>query len=328
MKHLFIINPVAGGKKGRFADTEAEIKQFAEKLDDPYEIYITKAPMDACEKVAAEAETGDRLFVYACGGDGTLNECLNGAVNRENVAVTHYPSGTGNDFIRMFGKDDMQRFLDLNLLVSGTIRPLDVIDCDGRYGVSICSVGIDARVARDVHKYSKIPIIGGATGYVISLLVNVIKGVKKKYRVSTADGILEKDITLVCACNGRYYGGGFNPVPDAIPDDGILEFLIIDGVSRLKVAQIVGKYAKGHFRELGSVATYIRGSYLSIEAERPFDVNIDGEILSADKISFKIVPKGLNFIFPAGMQFFDQQESIAENVENSCILEEKEDIGV
>jgi len=172
MKHLFIINPAAGGISGRLADIENEIRTLAEELGAPYEIYVTTAEMDATRKVAADAETGGKLHVYACGGDGTLNECVNGAAKRENVAVTNYPRGTGNDFIRTFGKEDMDRFRDLRALVNGTVRPIDLIDCNGRYGISICSVGIDARVGRDVHKYSKIPLIGGATGYVISLLVN------------------------------------------------------------------------------------------------------------------------------------------------------------
>ena len=305
MKHLFILNPVAGGKKGRFTETEREIRSYAQTLDDPCEVYITKAPMDACRKVAEEADLNDSLYVYACGGDGTLNECANGAAGRDNTAITHYPCGTGNDFIRMFGKADMEKFRDLRMLTEGTVRPIDLIDCDGRYGVNICSVGIDARVAKDVHKYSRIPVIGGATGYVISLLVNVVKGVKQKLRISTDIDTLERDISLVCACNGRYYGGGFNPVPDAIPDDGILEYLIVNGVSRFKVSQIVGKYAKGLFRELDDVITYIRGGFMEIAGEREFVVNIDGEIISAKKISLNIVPKGVNFIFPSGMQFFE-----------------------
>ena len=309
MKHLFIINPVAGGKKGRIADAEQEIRAFAQEHGEPYEIYITKAKMDASRKVAEEAEAAERLYVYACGGDGTLSECANGAARRENVAITHYPCGTGNDFIRMFGKTDTEKFRDLRALANGTVRPLDLIECNGRYGINICSVGIDARVTRDVHKYSKIPVIGGATGYVVSLVVNVIKGVKQEFRVSSADETQEKSITLVCACNGRFYGGGFNPVPDAMPDDGILEFLIIDGVSRLKVAQVVGKYAKGRFRELNDIVTHIRGGYMEIESGREFVVNIDGEAISANKISFNIVPKGVNFIFPSGMDFFASQQT-------------------
>ena len=298
MKHLFILNPAAGGKKGRFEETAREIKAFSKELDAPFEIYTTREPMDACRKVALEAELNNCLRVYACGGDGTLNECANGAVGRANAAVTHYPCGTGNDFIRTFGKENVPKFRDLNALTNGAVHPIDLIDCNGRYGINICSVGIDARVARDVHKYSKIPIIGGATGYVTALAVNIIRGVKQRYRITTADGTMDKEVTLICACNGKFYGCGFNPVPEALPDDGIIEYLIIKGVSRLKVAQITKRYAQGRFRELEKIISYIRGERMEIEGEREFVINVDGETITAEKITFNVVPNGVNFIFP------------------------------
>jgi len=232
MKHLFMINPVAGGINGRLPEVEREIREFAESLQEAHEIYITQGTMDAARKIEEEAKSGDLLRVYACGGDGTLNECANGAAQKENVAITQYPSGTGNDFIRTFGAEKMGRFLDMSALVNGTARPLDLIDCDVRYGINICSVGIDARVGADVHKYSGIPIIGGATGYVVSLIVNVIKGVGRKFTITTEGSTQEKDIILVCACHGSLYGGGFNPDPEAMPDVGKLEYLIIKAVSR------------------------------------------------------------------------------------------------
>jgi len=305
MKHLFIINPVAGGKKSKLEETESTIRAFAETLKDLYEIYLTKAPMDACRKITEDAEGVDSLRVYACGGDGTLNECANGAANRENVAITHYPCGTGNDFLKTFGRENIEMFRDLQALSTGTVRTLDLIDCDGRYGINICSVGIDARVGADVHKYSSIPIIGGATGYVVSLIVNVIKGVTQKFRITIDDTVIDKKITLACVCNGQCYGGGFNPVPDAVPDDGILENLIVEPVSRLKVAQIVGRYAKGRFREFPELFTYVRGDGMDIEGDSEFVVNIDGEAIYAKKISFKLVPKAIKFVFPSELQYFN-----------------------
>ena len=304
MKHLFIINPVAGGKRSRLAETEHKIRDFADRHGVPYEIYLTKAPMDACQKVARETEINDKLYVYACGGDGTLNECVNGAALCANTAVTQYPCGTGNDFIKTFGSADIHKFRDLQALADGSVRPIDLIDCNGRYGINICSVGIDARVGADVHKYSGIPIVGGAAGYVVSLVVNVIKGVSQNFRLSTGGEMAEKRLTLVCACNGRFYGGGFNPVPDAMPDDGIIEYLIVEDVSRLKVAKVVGRYSKGRFRELGNIVTHIRGGYVEIGADREFIVNIDGEIIHTENVCFKAVPKGVNFLFPLGMDFF------------------------
>ena len=318
MKHLFIINPVAGGRRGNVDEIKATIAEFAKGLAEPHEVYATKAPMDACGKIILEADElkksspQEMLYVYACGGDGTLNECVNGAVGRVNVAVTHYPCGTGNDFLKTFVPENAEKFRNLNAISKGTVKQLDIIDCGDRYGINICSVGIDARVGTDVHKYSSIPLIGGATGYIVSLIVNVIKGVTQRFRITCrgivaeraeesnapAERVFDKKLTLACACNGRYYGGGFNPVPDALPDDGILECLVVEPVSRLKVAEIVGRYSKGRFSEFPDIFNYIRCTEMTIEADKKFVINIDGEGVYADKITFKLIPKAVNFIFP------------------------------
>ncbi|MCL2627790.1 MAG: YegS/Rv2252/BmrU family lipid kinase [Oscillospiraceae bacterium] len=298
MKHLFIINPVAGGRRGHPVDVEIRIREFTDTISDPYEIYVTKEPMDACRKIIEEAETGEDIRVYACGGDGTLNECANGAAGRKNVAITHYPCGTGNDFLKTFGRENVEKFHDLDALADGEIRPLDLIDCNGRYCINICSVGIDARIGNDVHKYSNIPIIGGSTGYIVSLIVNVIKGIAQKFRIAVGDKIIDKKITLACACNGQFYGGGFNPVPNAVPDDGIMDILIAEPVSRFKVAQLVGKYSKGKYAENPEIFTYIQSTEMEVTADREFIIGLDGEAIYGNKVIFKLIPKAVNFIFP------------------------------
>jgi diacylglycerol kinase (ATP) len=94
MRHLFIVNPVAGGKKNHYEETIKYIHTVMAECSEPYEVYITKAPMDACEEIRLEATSNEQLRVYACGGDGTLNECVNGAAGFNHLAVTHYPCGT------------------------------------------------------------------------------------------------------------------------------------------------------------------------------------------------------------------------------------------
>lgn len=301
LKHLFIINPVAGGKKNDQEAVRHEIEAFAQSLDAPSEIYVTKAPLDATRKIAQYAQTEEMLYVYACGGDGTLNECVNGAALHKHIAVTQYAIGTGNDFIKSFGEENADKFRDLSALSAGMVKPIDLIDCNGKYGINICSVGIDARVSKDVHKYSRIPIIGGATGYVVALIANVIKGVSHKFKVTAGGKMEETTVTLICACNGCFYGGGFNPVPEAVIDDGYLEFLIVKSVSRFKLAKIVKKYANGKYKELPELITHIKGSSMEIESDIEFVVNIDGEAIHENKISFNIVPQGINFILPEGL---------------------------
>ena len=303
MKHLFIVNPTAGGK-----DRTGEVREKVEKTfsgrNEDVEIYVTKAPMDAPEKIKQEAAGGGHIRVYACGGDGTFNECVFGAAKLPNVAVCPFPTGTGNDFCRMFG-DEKDMYRDLDALVEGWEHPIDLIDCNGRYSANICSVGIDARIGTSVHQYSKFPIIGGATGYVVSLIVNVFKGITRKMRIRAEGFSAEGNHTLVCACNGRFYGGGFNPLPEARPDNGELEFLVVKDVTRLQFATLVGKYAQGRWRELPQkFVTHLTGSHLEIEGDEEMVVNIDGEALYSKCVNFDVCPGGVNFIVPRNMAFF------------------------
>ena len=295
--HFFIINPAAGGKLKNVEKTASHIRTIADSQGIEYDIYVTKGPMDACEKIKEIAPAYSDLRIYACGGDGTLNECVNGAAGLSNVSVTHFPCGTGNDFIKMFGSDS-KLFHNLPALINGTRIPMDLIECNGRYSINICSVGIDACIGADVHKYSQIPIIGGATGYVVSLFVNLIKGINFDFNIISGAFLKKAKYTLVCACNGQYYGGGFNPVPDARPDDGIIDFLIVKAVSRLKFLKVVQKYASGKYKELTDIITHVRGNHMEIKTDSNTVINIDGEIITGKDIFIKMVSNGINFIFP------------------------------
>ena len=304
MKHLFIVNPIAGGKDRTLEVTEAAQSVLgAAGLE--YEVYVTKAPMDAVDKIRAEAKVCDDLRVFACGGDGTLNECVNGAALLPNVSVTCFPGGTGNDFIKCFG-EDRERFFDLAQLVYGEIRKFDLIESCGRYSVNICSVGADARIGTDVHKYSNIPILGaGPMAYVTSLVVNVFKGLNMPVKVKCGDITYEGMSAIVTACNGQYYGGGFRPSIDARPDSRDLEFFIVKEVKLYEFPLLIMKYSKGNWRSLPQDKLYhVIGNHIEIEAPEPIVVNIDGEAIYSDHVNFTLVPAAVNFIVPKNMKMF------------------------
>ena len=303
MKHLFIVNPTAGGKD-KTEEVRARVSDAFAAREDSFEIYVTKAPMDAARKIEAEAKKAEHLRVYACGGDGTFNECVCGAAGKPNVAVCPFPTGTGNDFCRMFG-EEKDLFRDLDALLKGTERPINLIDCNGRCCANICSVGVDARIGTDVHKYSRIPLIGGATGYVVSAAVNMFKGIATPMEIRCEDVSVSGKHTLVCACNGRFYGGGFNPSRDARPDDGILDVFIAKKVNLLQFAALIGKYAKGDADQMPSLITHVRTSgELVIRCEKEDVAQLDGEALRAKEFRIRMVPGALNLIVPEGMQFF------------------------
>ncbi len=303
MKHLFIVNPTAGGKDKSIAVSRMARAAF-ENREEEYEVYITKAPMDAAEKIRTEAACCDHLRVYACGGDGTFNECVCGAAQLDNVAATPFPTGTGNDFCRMFGKEK-DLFRDLEALLNGTEYPIDLIDCNGRWCVNICSVGIDARIGSDVHRYSGLPLVHGTGAYIVSAVANILKGVNRSMRVEADGYAAEQPHALVCACNGRYYGGGFNPSLHARPDDGILDFYIVPGVSMPTLVRYFGAYATGKADRYPRVIRHLQGDHLHIEFEEESVVNVDGEAIYAKTVDLRLVPRAMRLIVPAGMGFFE-----------------------
>ena len=274
MKHLFIVNPKAGGKDKSISVSRA-VRAAFENRQGEYEIYVTKGPMDAVQKIREEASNEAHLRVYACGGDGTFNECVCGAALLENVAVAPFPTGTGNDFCRMFGAEK-DLFRDLNALLDGTEHPIDLIDCNGRWSANICSVGIDARINRPM-------------------------------RVSAKGYVSEGPHALVCACNGRFYGGGFNPSPYARPDDGELDFFIVPDVKLFTLACYIGRYAKGKADRYPNIITHLKGDSLHIDFEEENVINIDGEAMYAKSVDMKLVPRALRLIVPKGMRFFEDK---------------------
>ena len=176
MKHIFIINPTAGKQDSRQRIYDMA-KELREKHGLDVQCILTKKQGHATEIARRLCEEGGELRFYACGGDGTANEVANGILGFDNAAMTMVPVGTGNDLLKNFG-DDLEKFRDVENLWDGPVFPMDVIEVNGRYALTIACSGIDARVAADVHKYSESPLLDGKSSYIVSLLVNFLfKGI-------------------------------------------------------------------------------------------------------------------------------------------------------
>lgn len=304
MKHLFIVNPAAR-QGNRTTFVTALIEQTMARRDETnYEIYITQGPMDAVRKIQSEARREPDLRVYACGGDGTINECASACVGLDHVCMAPFPCGTGNDFVKLFG-NEQDKFRNIDALIDGEISPLDMIRVNDRYSVNICSVGLDSRVGVGVHEFDRIPVIGrGKSAYYVSAVVNFCRKVTDNLSVSVNGHLYKGEMTAVCICNGTWYGGSFNPVPEARPDDGILDVLIVRGLKRIQLPFLFLKYGKGRYRELTRYITHIRTDALTIASDEPFLVNLDGEGMIADSIDIRLVSGGLRFLHPRNMDYF------------------------
>ena len=300
MKHLFIINPAAGSHN----QTESYRKKIAkecEKRGLDYSIRVSGAPGRCCKIAREAAQTGKEYRIYACGGDGTLNEVVNGAAGHSNVAVTVFSGGSGNDFARIFSEPEA--FKDLERLLDAEEVAFDLIKCNDDYSLNICSVGLDARIGHDVASYKRIPLLSGFRAYAVSTVVNVVKGIHEHYVVEVNGEQIDGQQTLICACNGKYYGGGFCPVPHADPTDGKLEVLLIRDVSRLKVAQVVGAYKAGKYADFPDLIRYFSADHVKIICDKPTGINLDGEKREAEVIDMRIADEKLRFFYPKGLTF-------------------------
>ena len=300
MKHCFIINPAAG-KTDRTTELSYKITEICKERGLDFSIVISHAP-GQCEALArSAAQTGEPCRIYACGGDGTLNEVVNGVAGFPNAAVTHFPTGSGNDFIK--SSSDPAAFSDLSQLLDPDEKEFDLIEVGDRFGLDICAIGIDARVGTDVAKYKRLPLISGSGAYILSTLVNVIKGIHRHYIIEVAGKVIDANQTMICACNGRWYGGGFNPMPDAVLDDGLLDVLVVEPVSRLQVASVVGRYKAGKYRDLPDLIRHYRVPEITIHCDEPSRISIDGELLIAKDVTFRISEKKLRFFYPKGLSW-------------------------
>lgn len=300
MKHIFIINPKAGKRSHA-----SRIFSMAEGLRQAHNLdcscMLTQSPGHATYLARKAAESGEAVRLYACGGDGTLHEVANGAAGFDNAAVTCIPMGTGNDFLKNFG-EDQALFADAENLWDGDTFPIDLIDCNGRCCVTIACSGIDARVAADVHTYGKYPLLSGRGSYLASVAVNFLfKGIGRRWTVTIDGESLTDDFALVTTCNGRYYGGGSTPVPQARMDDGILETILIKKVDRTTFARFFAPYSVGQYARFPELARVVQAREVHIHSEDEEIVTcLDGECFRAHDVTIRLSDKRLHFFGPKG----------------------------
>ena len=301
MKHLFIINPAAGQREST-EKLEAQIRALPVEA----EIVYTSQAGEAVEITRRAAESGEPVRIYGCGGDGTLNEVVNGAAGFDNAAVTNVPMGSGNDYLKIFGPENKMRFADLEALVNGPQAAMDLIDCNGRLGIGVVCAGVDARVADNVDRYKRLPLIRGLGAYILSLAVNVLfKGITRPTKLDAGDFHFEGDTSIICVCSGRYYGGGFMPVGDNMPDDGVIETLIVPKVSVFTFARLVGAYSKGRYKEYPDLIWPRKDSEITFAScdKRDVVVCVDGEIMRDRSFTVKLSDKKVNFFYPGDLSY-------------------------
>jgi YegS/Rv2252/BmrU family lipid kinase len=292
MKHIFVVNPAAG--KGRPLKLVPVIRTYCEELNCTYEIVVTEYPGHATEIAAAKSAAG-RCRIYSVGGDGTLNEVLNGLVG-SGSSLAVIPSGSGNDFIKsIVGRtipDDI-----IPATIKGAEQLIDCAKVNDKYFVNIASVGFDARVAYQTNYFKKLPLISGKTAYILGILNTIIIRSNEYMELKLDDRVISGKTLLIAAGIGKYYGGGIKALPDAVIDDGMFDVCHVEAVPRLRILRLFPQYIKGLHGSIKGVHFY-RSRKVEITAKKPIPLNRDGEIVLTREAVFEIFPRSLPFVMP------------------------------
>lgn len=293
MKKLFIISSKSGRSRDR--EFEKNILNYFNKD----EVKITRKKGDTISFAREFRDRGgDILFIKS--GDGALSEVA-GVLAGSDTALGLIPGGTGNDFSRNFNYKNFK----IENIFDYEISPIDLIKVNDKICINVTSLGFDTNVLKYTYNVIKRKKLHGKLAY----LYGVIKSVKNLENVDLKiSAVNEKgeDINLSgkflvsALCNGSYYGNGFNPAPKAKLDDGLLNLILAEEMSPLKIIKLFLSYRRGNHLGKKGIREIITKEGI-ISSDREFLYNIDGEIYSAREIKYKILEKKLKWIYFKGV---------------------------
>lgn len=309
--YYFIVNPHSRSGKG--LGIWHKIQKQLDRDEIPYTVHMTESPGHATQLAArltsARCEDQTPKNIIVLGGDGTLNEVLNGLSMSASVTLGYIPSGSGNDFSRgMKLPRNAQKALQ-RLLCAKRIRSLDygiLSYTDGRpshrrFLVS-SGIGYDADVCQNLFSTC---LKKWFNRLHMGKLVYLFIGIKRIVLCKSADGCLTLDgvkkislkkIRYISSHIQKYEGGGFQFAPKADPADGYLDLCVVSGVSRLRLTFLLAASLVGKHVCCKGVRTYSCRE-ASLHTERPLLVHVDGEICGKQTdISLRCVEKKVRFL--------------------------------
>lgn len=303
-KIVFIVNPHAGN--GSTGSTWPLIESLARDRIGPFEAHMTKGPGDA-KALANNAVAGNVRLLVGVGGDGTLNEVVNGLMMhkdfiRSDVTLGFIPNGTGCDFVKTVSiSRDIEQAV--NLIATGSVRSIDLgrLDFKGnngrhqcRYFHNIASFGLGGEVARRVNRTTK--TFGPFLSFMWATLVSIFLCGKRKVRISIDDDYQQKMVVWnIAVANGQYHGGGMWVAPDASTCDGLLNITMIGDLSIPEVFLNLTKLYNGRICDIDNVVT-MTGKKAAVTSDERVLIEVDGEPSGRVPAAVKIVPGALKII--------------------------------
>ncbi|TEU16574.1 MAG: diacylglycerol kinase family lipid kinase [Anaerolineales bacterium] len=297
-----IVNPVAAN--GAVGKRWPQIRDILRAEGGQFDAALTEGPNHATE-LSREALSAGYRTIVAVGGDGTLNEVVNGLVIEgmvdPMVNLGIIPGGTGSDSVRTLGIPHDYRAACQRLLHG---KPdcvdLGLVTCASegreiqRYFLNVAGLGFDGEVCERVNRSSK--ALGGTLPFLSSLFVNLLTYQNKTVEV-TLDGQqrLQQKANSVFVCNGRYAGGSMHIGPNAALDDGIFDVVIIGDTGKLEIVVNLPRIYRGTHLSHPKVDEY-RAQEIRVKARERMLLQADGELIGEAPATFQIIPQALHVL--------------------------------
>jgi len=304
MKHLIIFNKASGNKEAK-QELENKINEAFKGQD--YEIHFTTGPKEATSflKQYFQENKSEITRVYAIGGDGTVNEVVNGIVGAENAELAIYASGTGNDFVKVYGGKD--KFLDLDKLINGKTSPVDLSKISGptlpeTHSINVINIGFDAMVGAKGHENHQ-KGVKNPYGFTQAIVPAIMHGRFNKITVY-ADGndLNGKKLLMASIAQGKCIGGEYWASPKANNTDGLIDVCAIKPMSLFRLLiQFFGAYHDGKHlddKRFTKFINYVKAKNVKVIAPKDIDVCIDGEMVKGKEFEIEIVPAAIKLVIP------------------------------
>ena len=305
MKTFYVVNPVS--RAGRTRKVWSESLKLVEKMTPEFDWKFTDGPMHA-QELAREACKRGFERVVSVGGDGTLNEVINGVLRSGRagkIYVGLLSLGTGSDFRKTLGiPSDFEKML--KVIAECRVKTIDAGHIkftlhDGRtadrYFVNIADAGIGGETVARVNATTK--IFGGFISFLWGTLVTLLKFRPRLVRYSI-DGKREREesITMIVVANGQFFGGGMHIAPDAAVDDGLFDVVIVKDAGLADFLRYSSMIYRGRKVEGDPRVEYLRAKKVRCTSDDVVLLDVDGEQPGMLPAEFTVLPGALNFIVP------------------------------
>ncbi|MGH3073209.1 MAG: diacylglycerol/lipid kinase family protein [Gaiellaceae bacterium] len=255
-------------------------------------------------ELAREAVEGGASLLVVVGGDGSVNEVANGIVGREDVEVAVIPRGTGWDFVRTY---EIPHKLDgaIDVALTGRARTIDLGRASYRawdgteaatHFTNVASAGMSGAIAQRANETTK--ALGGKVSYLWATFAVFAKWQNSELRVTVDGESRVGRMHDVVVANGKTFGGGMIICPDAEPDDGVFDVLTIGDLTKRDLLTTLPKTFWGKHLPHPK-AELLRGAVVTVDADVPLPIELDGEQPGTTPVRFEIVPRALRLRVPA-----------------------------